>query len=161
MGSLLRNLDQKLAKLESWLCIVLLSSLVLLILINIATRTFNLGLYWVDELAIYLMIWMTFFATSLSIHKGLGMQVLFVFEKLPHSIQSRVRKVWSLLILGFWMVLLFYSCRWFNPLENNFIYQEPTITLSLQKFWVWSVLPVISAFSAFHALVHVMCSSDA
>ena len=40
----------------------------LLILLNIVARYFGAALYWVDELAIYAMVWMTFLGASAALH---------------------------------------------------------------------------------------------
>ena len=52
------------ARLELTLAAFLAVSITLLILLNVVTRSMGAALYWVDELAIYAMAWMTFLGAS-------------------------------------------------------------------------------------------------
>lgn len=56
------------AKLEIWCSAFLALTVTLLILLNVVTRYLGAALFWVDELAIYAMVWMTFFGASAAMH---------------------------------------------------------------------------------------------
>ena len=58
----------KLVWLELRLATLMAVGVTLLILLNIVTRYFGAALYWVDELAIYAMVWMTFLGASAALH---------------------------------------------------------------------------------------------
>ena len=62
------KISRKLVWLEIRLAALMAVGVTLLILLNIVTRYFGAALYWVDELAIYAMVWMTFLEASAALH---------------------------------------------------------------------------------------------
>ena len=52
------------ARIEITLAALLAAGVTLLILLNVVTRNIGAALFWVDELAIYAMVWMTFLGAS-------------------------------------------------------------------------------------------------
>ena len=57
---MLYRLSAGLARVELWCAAFLAVCITVLILLNVVTRTAGNALFWVDELAIYAMVWMTF-----------------------------------------------------------------------------------------------------
>jgi len=71
----LNVLSAKLALVERWLLIVLALAVTLLILLNVVTRSVNQAIYWVDEAAIYAMIWLVMIGASYSFRTREGIAV--------------------------------------------------------------------------------------
>jgi len=143
----------------------------LLILLNVVTRSLGAALYWVDELAIYAMAWMTFLGASAALHYGHNIAVTILTDALPPALRSMVAKLVDLIVLIFALFMVWFCWRWFSPLELarqgfdiktfqgatfNFIYDEPTTTLGIKKVWVWSVMWLFALGATLHSLANLV-----
>jgi len=136
-----------------------------LILLNVVTRAFDASIYWVDEAAIYAMVWMCFLAASAALHDRSAVSVTIIRDMLGPQGQARLATFVDITVLIFALALLYFTYRWLLPLDLfragfnfetfqgatfNFVYAEPTTTLGIRKIWVWSVLLLF----VFGALLH-------
>ncbi|MEM6325087.1 MAG: TRAP transporter small permease subunit [Pseudomonadota bacterium] len=159
------------ARIELGTAALLALSVTLLILLNVATRSFGAALFWVDELAIYAMAWMTFLGASAAIHYGHSVAITVVTDQLPDSAKRIAAKTVDALVLLFALFMLWFCWRWFNPLEMarqgfdvqafqgatfNFIYDEPTSTLGIKKVWIWLVMWLFSFGVTLHAAANLL-----
>lgn len=167
---MLSRLSDRLAKGEEITAAVLAAAVTLLILVNVAFRTAGSPIYWISELAIYAMIWMTLLITSAVFKRRQGIAVTLFTDLLPSSLQRLVGVFVDLMVAGFALVLLVLCWRWYQPLALwqagfdvqafqgetfNFIYAENTSTLGIKKFWVWLILPWFAASLLLHGLVNL------
>ena len=156
---------------EKLLISALAAALVLLILLNVATRAAGAAIFWVDELAIYTMIWMALIGSSVMLRMRLGVAVTLVTDLLPHAFRHAVFRLVDALLLIFAVALLVLSWQWYDPVALiqsgfdfdafaqdtfKFIYTEPTNTLGIRKFWVWLVVPLMAAAMTLHALANLL-----
>ena len=159
------------ARLELGAAAFLALAVTLLILLNVVTRTAGAALFWVDELAIYAMAWMTFLAASASLHYGHSVVITVVTDALPPAPKRVAAKIVDVLVLVFACLMLWFCWRWFAPLELardgfdvsafqgrtfNFIYAEPTTTLGIPKAWVWLVMWLFAGGATLHALANLL-----
>ncbi|MBP5857464.1 TRAP transporter small permease subunit [Marivibrio halodurans] len=159
------------ARIELALAALLAVSITVLILLNVVTRAVGSALYWVDELAIYAMAWMTFLGASAGLHYGHAVAVTVVTDALPTPFAKLAAKLVDLLVLIFALFMLWFCWRWFSPLELarhgfdtgafqgatfNFIYAEPTTTLGIRKIWVWGVMWVFAFGVTLHGLANLL-----
>ncbi len=164
-------LADRLVRIETAACGVLVAVLVALILLNVITRAFNVALFWVDELAIQVMVWMAFIGTSVLVRKRGHVSVRLGLEKLSINLQRRISVTVDVLILLFAAGLCVMCWFWYDPLgvvqhgfhfeefaadTYNFIYQEPTNSLGFPKFWIWLVLPFVSVSMTIHAMANLL-----
>ncbi|WP_163849151.1 TRAP transporter small permease [Pseudooceanicola aestuarii] len=142
-----------------------------LILLNVVTRSMGAALYWVDELAIYAMAWMTFLGASAALHFGQTVAVTILTDKLPAPVQTLVARLVDAIVLAFAVMMLWFCWRWFMPLELlrhgldtqafqgatfNFVYAEPTTTLGIPKAWVWSIMWIFALGATLHSLANLL-----
>jgi TRAP-type C4-dicarboxylate transport system permease small subunit len=144
--------------------------LFLLIVFNVITRSLGSPFYWVDELAVYMMIWMVFLALPVlvSTRKNLSVSILsdFVSEKVRANLRLFSSVVTALVLI----IMVFYSYKWYSfhlllsvgmDIEEfsfqtfNYIYQEPTNTLPFNKYWVWLVVLYSMVISLFSVLINI------
>ena len=159
------------ARLELTVAAFLAVSITFLILLNVITRSIGFALFWVDELAIYAMAWMTFLGASAALHYGHSVAVTILTDALPLAIGAVISKLVDLIVLGFALFMIWFCWRWFLPLELarfgfdteafqgatfNFIYAEPTSTLGIPKVWVWSVMWLFSLGATLHSVANVV-----
>lgn len=159
------------ARIEITLAALLAAGVTLLILLNVVTRNIGAALFWVDELAIYAMVWMTFLGASAALHYGHTVAITIMTDRLPAAVQHVIARLVDAIVLGFALAMLWFCCLWFAPaalIGNgfdveafqgatfNFIYAEPTATLGVKKAWVWLAMPVFALGATLHALANML-----
>lgn len=158
-------------RVEKRLITFLAAALVLLILLNIVTRAAGAALFWVDELAIYTMIWMTLIGASAMLRMRMGVAVTLVTDLLPPKLRRAIVRVVDVILLFFAVALLILSWQWYDPVALvqsgfdldafakstfKFIYTEPTNTLGIHKFWVWLAVPLTASAMTIHAIANLL-----
>jgi len=143
------------ARLEIWGAAIMAVLVTLLILLNVVTRTAGNALFWVDELAIYAMVWMTFLGASAALHYRSSVSITVLSDAVPERMKQLIAKCVDCVVFLFSIAMLWLCWRWFLPLEIakagfefqtfqsktfNFIYAEPTSTLGLPKYLFWLVM---------------------
>ena len=159
------------ARIEIALAAGLALAVTVLILLNVVTRNIGAALFWVDELAIYAMVWMTFLGASAAIHFGHSVTITLLTDALPSPVRRVVTIGVDIVILGFALAMVWFCWIWFAPLDLmrhgfdtgafqaatfNFIYAEPTSTLGIAKSWVWLVMWAFSLGMALHGLANLV-----
>lgn len=169
-GPMLMRLSTLWARAEIAIAAVLAASVTLLILLNVVTRNLGAALFWVDELVIYAMAWMTFLGASAAIRFGHAVAITILTDVLPMAVRRAVAVLVDVIVLIFALFMLWFCWRWFGPLDLaqhsfdaeafqydtfNFIYAEPTSTLGIRKVWVWSVMWLFSLGACLHSLANL------
>ena len=164
---ILNRVSTALFKIEGMFAAMLAAIVTLLILLNIFSRSLGMALYWVDEMAIYAMVWMCFISTSMILKKRQSVAVTILSEYLGKTNNQRLKQFSDLMVLVFALLMLALCFKWYDPMNViaedfdlqsfqantfNFIYAEKTNTLELKKFWVWLVVPIFSLSLTVHAL---------
>ncbi|KAB7623996.1 TRAP transporter small permease [Alkalilimnicola sp. S0819] len=168
---LIYALSFRLAAVEKVAAALLIAAVALLILLNVFTRYVGYALYWVDELAIYAMVWSALVAGSLSVHLRSLVSVTLVLDMLRGTPRRVINRVNDLLMFGFGVFFIWLCWIWFSPIQfyqagfdpgefamstGQFIYGEPTNTLGIKKVWLWLIMPVFAVTFTVHALANVL-----
>lgn len=150
---------------------VLAACVTLLILLNVATRNIGQALFWVDELAIYAMVWMTFLGASAALHHRNSVSITLISDAVSPFARSMICRFVDLIVFVFSLAMLWFCWRWFLPLDLaqagfdrmtfqsitfNFIYAEPTLTLGLPKYLFWLVMWLFAIGATLHSLAHLL-----
>lgn len=69
----------------------------------------NAAAVWTNELATYLLIWVTFLGSALAVIEGGHMNVDFVLEMLPPAPQKAFRLIGNLFLIGFVGILTYHG----------------------------------------------------
>lgn len=161
----------RLARVEMMLAVILAVSITGLILLNVVTRSIGAALFWVDELAIYAMAWMTFLSASAALHYGHTVAVTILTDMLPPMMRHIAAKAVDLIVFAFAIAMLCFCWRWFSPIQLmahgfdfdafqaatfNFVYSEPTTTLGIRKYWVWMVMWAFSIGATLHSFTNLI-----
>lgn len=142
-----------------------------LIVFNVVTRAMSQAVFWVDEVAVFLMVWMLFLAMAVLLKERRAVAVTVIVDQFPPGLRRMVGVLIDWVVLGFGVALLVICWRWYQPLEllrvgfdldafsaqtMNFIYQDTASTLPLPKFWVWLVIPYFGCSVVLHALANIL-----
>ena len=172
---MLTRLSDRLAWLEKALLIALVAVLVGLILLNVATRAADVAVYWVDELAIYTMIWLVFVGASHTVRLRRHVQVTLFLTFLSERGRRTAERGIDLLVWAFCLFCVWLAWIWYDPLALaaagfdkdvfssetfNYIYDEPTLTIGIRKFWVWLVMPWFALTASVHSGANVAGGMD-
>lgn len=160
-----------LLRIEYTFAALLVALVLLLIVVNVITRSIGAPIYWIDELAIYTMVWMVFFSFPILIARRANVAVTILTGLLSETVRGYLTLIIDSIILLASALLLFIALRWFDPLglaaagfdryefsgnTFNFIYQEPTNTLVFGKYLVWLVIPLSALLCTLHALLNLL-----
>jgi TRAP-type C4-dicarboxylate transport system permease small subunit len=167
----LGRISDRLARLESGLLAACVAAILALILLNVVTRTLGAALYWVDEAAIYAMVFATFVGASLMVRRRLDFAVTLLVDRLPEHARRWVQAAVAALTLGFALALLWMCWRWFDPWTfarlgfdekaffretfNN-VYRERTLTTGTLKVWFFLVMPWFALTTTLHAAANLL-----
>lgn len=167
---MLQTMSRRWARVEIFFASFFAVLITLLILVNVVTRAMNASIYWVDEAAIYAMVWMAFLAASAGIHERSAVSVTLLKDLLGARGQRVLGFLVDLIALLFAALMLFFLWRWLLPHELfragfdldafqgetfNFVYAEPTTTLGFKKIWIWSVMVIFAFGATLHALANL------
>ena len=168
---MLYRLSATWARIELWCAAFLALSVTCLILLNVVTRSLGNALFWVDELAIYAMAWMTFLGASAALHHRSAVSITLLPSALPERSRAIVMKAVDVVVFAFALAMLWFCWRWFLPLDLaragfgtmafqgetfNFIYAEPTSTLGLPKYLFWLVMWLFALGATLHSAMHLL-----
>ena len=113
----------------------------------------NHSLFWSEELARYLMVWLTFLGAGVAyyrrVHPGIDVLTRRLFRKHQRRLEILIHAV----SLSFFSILIVYGIRfaWFVRLQFS-------PALSIPKWIVFAVIPVSGAILAVHSL-HLLVST--
>lgn len=166
----LGTFSDRVCAIERCACGILVAVVLALIALNVFTRAFNIALFWVDELAVYAMIWMALIGASVLIRQRKHVGVTLLADSLSRRGRHVLGLMADVLVLLFAGGLVLMSVIWYDPVEIsrhgfdidaftgstfNFIYKEPTNTLGIRKFWIWLAVPIAATTMTLHAVVNL------
>lgn len=148
---------------------VLVVVTVALILLNVVTRALTIALFWVDELAVYTMIWAFMLGAAATVRTRQGIAVTLARDYASPKARAWLAVTADTIVVLFALSLIVLNWIWFDPAllydvdfeirefvrqSFNFVYKEQTTTLGVPKWWVWSVMPLMAALTSIHALAN-------
>jgi TRAP-type C4-dicarboxylate transport system permease small subunit len=167
---MLKRISAIWARAELAMAAVLAVGVTGLILLNVVTRTAGAAIYWVDEAAIYTMVWMTFLGASAAIASQQQVAITVLTDALPLGLQRAAAKIVDVAVFLFAIAMIWFCWRWYMPLAIaeagfdarafqgatfNFIYAEPTSTIGIPKWIIWLVMPLFSLGVFLHSLAQL------
>lgn len=106
---------------------------------------------WSEEVARYLMIWMTFLASSVGISRRTHLGLTIVVDSIKNPIASLiVRIVQDLCIIAFALVLCFYGLQY--AVEGA---RQTGMSIPIRMSVVYGVIPLSGLFMVINALENI------
>lgn len=144
--------------------------LTFLILLNVVTRYSGAPIYWIDESAVYSVVWLTFIGGSAMTRLRMDFAVSIVTDKLP-QIYKKTAKILAGMGVTFFSIALAWMCvLWFDPVGYfqsgfdakalagktfNFLYTEKTQTLGWPTWVIYLIIPIFSLTMIVHSLANM------
>jgi TRAP-type C4-dicarboxylate transport system permease small subunit len=141
------------------------------ILLNVATRWLGAPLYWIDEFAVYCMVWLTFVGASAMTRLRLDFAVTMMTERLRPRAAARCRILATIVVVLFSISLAVMCWVWLDPIgiaqagfdakafagkAFNFVYTERTQTLNWPTWILYMILPIFAVTMTVHGLANLV-----
>jgi TRAP-type C4-dicarboxylate transport system permease small subunit len=167
----IRGLSDATLSIERKAITVLMFLLTFLILLNVVTRYSGLSLYWVDESAVYSVVWLTFIGGSAMTRLRMDFAVSLLTDHLSEKTQRIAKVIAGIGVVAFAVLLAWMCWLWLDPLgiaqsgfdpkayaakSFNFIYTERTQTLNWPTWVVYMIIPIFALTMTVHALANVL-----
>ncbi|TDE36177.1 TRAP transporter small permease [Antarcticimicrobium sediminis] len=154
IGRQVDRVNRALAWLELLVCQILVASFALLLLVNVTLRyVLSAPLFYAEETAIYMLIWMTYLAAAASIARGDMVALTILTDKLPARLRQGLKVVVNLLMAAMCIALLDATIAWLNAPGTAF---DLALTLGLPKRPFYAIMAIFFALVTFHTLVHAL-----
>ncbi|MGE8318987.1 MAG: TRAP transporter small permease [Comamonas sp.] len=157
--------------LERRALMLLMGSVTLLILLNVVTRYTGMPIYWVDEAAVYLVVWLSFVGASAMTRLRLDFAVTLLTDMLGQRTAKHMKAAATAGVLFFGLAMIALCWIWLDPMgiaghgfdakayaeeSFNFLYTERTQTLNWPIWAVQLVIPLFSLSFTVHALANLV-----
>lgn len=157
--------------LERYALMGLMWLLTALILINVVTRYTRFLLYWIDESAVYSVVWLTFIGASVMTRLRLDFAVTMLTENLTARHRKIAKVISTGLVVVFGTGLIITCLLWMDPIgiasagfdarkfagqTFNFLYTERTQTLNWPTWMVYQTLPIFAVSITIHGIANLL-----
>ncbi|RXT52734.1 C4-dicarboxylate ABC transporter permease [Bosea sp. Tri-44] len=141
-----------------------------LILLNVVTRYSGHPIYWIDESAVYSVVWLTFIGASAMTRMRLDFAVTMLTDRFSERGVAIFRVIATLGVILFGIALGVMCWLWLDPVgiaqagfdareyagqSFNFIYTERTQTLNWPTWVIYMIMPLFAVSMTLHALANL------
>ncbi len=149
--------SRRLAWLEITLCKGLIVFFTGLLAVNVTLRYgFSSPLYFAEELAVYVLIWMAFLAISVSLHENTQIRLTILTDQLPARHRARVLGLMDLLVGAMLLTVLIHALTWLVSPAVSF---ELALTLGMPKQPFFAIIPLFCACALLHVTARLVCQA--
>ena len=119
-------------------CVVCMALILLLVIVQVVMRyIFNSPLTWSEELAVYVMVWMTFAGSVICMRDKEHIDVTILVDYLPHGLQKLAIIFSRLASAVFLMIVIYYGF--------DFVMENRVVTSAANQInmgLVYSIIPL-------------------
>ncbi|MBI6628493.1 TRAP transporter small permease [Pontibaca salina] len=145
----MRSFERALVGLNRWAVIGMLAAMALVVGTNVALRyTTNASLPWADEVARYLMIWLTFIGAGLALRTGGHVAITNLQDAIPTRAQIVLRSLIVLTLLAFFLFMIWAGQDYMTRMQFQ---KSPALRLPFN--YVYAAMPIGFALLAVHLLL--------
>ena len=135
-----------------WFLIVLLAAMSVIIFTNISLRYLtNESIEWAEEVARYLMVWLTFAGAGPVLRYGGHIAVENLQDSLPIKWARALRVLIALMLTSFFIFIIWYGAIYVNRVQF-----QTTPTTQISMSWVYASMPVGGVLLLAHWLFIVL-----
>ncbi|MGE0085475.1 MAG: TRAP transporter small permease [Desulfococcaceae bacterium] len=149
---LLDKTSQTVNRCTEFLLFVLGISMALIVALQVFSRyVLNHSLFWSEELARFLLVWLSFLGASSAYHRGVHPGVDVFFVRMPQSLQKISLILVHTVSLSLFGIMIFFGCRF-----AWFVRAQISPALLMPKWIIMSIIPISGALLALHGLSFLM-----
>ena len=125
-------------KLLDAVCVVCMAVILILVVVQVVLRyVFNSPLTWSEELAVYVMVWMTFIGSVICMRDKEHIDVTVLVDNLPHGLQRLAIQFSRLASSIFLLIVAYYG---FELVMENRVVTSAANQINMGL--VYSILPL-------------------
>ncbi len=163
--------SSRLLRIEQAAIMFFMALLFLLVMLNVVTRYGGMPIYWVDESAVYSVVWLTFIGASAMTRMRLDFAMTLLTEHLPPRAVSIAKATSTLIIVVFGLLLAWMCWSWMDPVgiaqagfdareyagrSFNFLYTERTQTLNWPTWILYLTVPLFAVSIIIHGTANLL-----
>ncbi|WP_457572721.1 TRAP transporter small permease [Desulfolithobacter sp.] len=148
----LDRLGSLLNRLVEYLLATLGLSMALIIAVQVFCRyVLNQSLFWSEELARYMLVYLSFLGATAAYHRGLHPGVDLLTARLSGSMASKLRLLGHLVALFFFIILIISGTRfaWFVRLQIS-------PALGIPKWFILAIIPASGLIFFLYGLIFLL-----
>lgn len=126
-------------------------ALIGVITLQVVSRVLFSAVGWTEEVARFLMVWITFLAATLAFQRGRHIAVTFAVDALPGRLRQAARIVSILSVIAFMVALVIIGYRYMQV--QSF---QKSASMRLSMTYVYAVIPLSAAVMGWYALVDLV-----
>ena len=147
----MRKAEDVFVELNKWALILLLGAMSCIVFANVALRYLtNYSIPWAEEVARYMMVWMTFIGAGLTLRYGGHVAITNLMETMSPRVQRILRAVIALALLAFFAVMIWVGYNY--AMRMRF---QLTPATRIPFSYIYAAIPVGFALLAVHLLLVV------
>jgi TRAP-type C4-dicarboxylate transport system permease small subunit len=108
----------------------------------------NHSLFWSEELARYLLVWLTFLGASVAYYRGMHPGIDVVYARLPDTIRKAAAVTVHLLSMALFAIMIIFGIKF-----AYFIRHQISPALYLPKWLVYAIIPLSGTVFMLHGLI--------
>ena len=126
-------------------------ALTAVITLQIVSRVFFTSVAWTEEVARFLLIWITFLGAALAFQQGRHIAVTFMRDLIPLTSRRLITGAGLLVAIAFLVTLALIG---WNYAGLQSFQKSPSLRISM--FWIYLVMPASAAIMTFLSLVDLI-----
>ena len=128
-----------------------MAALIGVITLQIVSRVLFSAVGWTEEVARFLLVWITFLAGTLAFQRGRHIAVSFAVDALPLPMRKLARLAALAIVVAFMITLIVIGYRYMQV--QGF---QKSASLRLSMTYVYAVMPLAAGIMAWYALVDMV-----
>ena len=115
----------------------------------------NYSLFWSEELARFLLVWLTFLGATVAYRRSMHPSVDIIFRRLSRKARGWTQRFVHVIVILFSIIMIWYGCSF-----SYFVRLQTTPALALPKWVIFSIIPISGVIFLLHGL-SFLCRREA
>jgi TRAP-type C4-dicarboxylate transport system permease small subunit len=148
MLSALRAIERVVDEVVQRVSVVVLVGMILVITIQIISRVLFDAVSWSEELARYLLVWITFLGATLAWSRGRHIAVSFIADAAPSAVRRLIQLGTLAVSAAFFAIIVVIGIRYMRV--QSF---QVSASLRIPMAWVYTIMPVSATLMLFYTVI--------
>ena len=107
----------------------------------------NHSLFWSEELARYLLVWLTFLGASVAYYRNVHPGIDVIYARMPNSIQKITAITVHLVSMTLFGIMIIFGAKF-----SYFVRLQISPALNLPKWLIFTIIPISGLILMLHSL---------
>lgn len=145
----MRTFERMFVALNKWVVVLLLAAMSTIVFANVSLRYLsNFSITWAEEVARYLMIWMTFLGAGLSLRIGGHVAITNLHDFLGIRLQRALRALIGLLLICFFVAMMWIGYEYMSRMGRQL-----TPATRIPFSYIYAAMPIGFVLMIVHLLL--------